>query len=313
MDKERNILSFRLFIQVLQYETAILRADLESASLLLHQIPQEEYNRLGKFLDQHGYKELAMEVTRDDEHRFEIALQLNDLDKAYEIIKISKSALETKWKQLGQLALSQCNIKLAQECFTQGNDYGGLLLLFTSTGDREGMKKLAELCLKNKLVCYNNIAFMCYYLLGDVDKCIDLLIETRRIPEAALFARTYAPSQVSHIVELWRSNLTQGSGHSSNELSSQRLKTIAESLANPKDYSNLFPSFEDGIEVEKYLRDDYYKKLEDHELNASDYSHVKQTLFGSDGNGVDFVEQYKQCGDQQQFEIPLLLKKEHDE
>ncbi|KAG2381958.1 hypothetical protein C9374_005750 [Naegleria lovaniensis] len=354
MDKDRNILSFRLYIQVLQYESSILRGDLDQASLLLPQIPQEEYNRLAKFLDAQGYKELAMQVTRDDEHKFEIALQLNDLNKAYEIIKVSKSALETKWKQLGQLALSQSNIKLAQECFTHGNDYGGLLLLYTSTGDVEGMKQLAELCLHNKHhVGYNNIAFMCFYLLGQVDSCLDLLIETNRLPEAALFARTFAPSQVSRVVQLWRSDLTGvninsgggvsgvgsiGSGGSvgsvgsigssigsgvggsigtkvgtlRSELSSQRLKSIAESLADPSDYSNLFPNFEDALEIEKYLRENYYQQTFDSTL----YSQVKQTMFGSDGNGVNWIEQYKQGGGEQ-FVITLPSNnnnnKEHDE
>ncbi|KAF0975489.1 hypothetical protein FDP41_005483 [Naegleria fowleri] len=341
MDKDRNILSFRLFIQVLQYESAILRGDLESASLLLPQIPQEEYNRLAKFLDAQGYKELALQVTRDDEHRFEIALQLNDLNNAYEIIKVSKSALETKWKQLGQLALSQSNIQLAQECFTHGNDYGGLLLLYTSTGDREGMKKLAELCLSNKHhVGYNNIAFMCFYLLGLVDQCIDLLIETGRVPEAALFARTFAPSQVSRVVQLWRSDLmgitsanitgsgntghgtpittgssqTESSSYKRSELSSQRLKSIAESLADPTDYSNLFPNFEDSLEIEKYLRENYYHKLEQNEFDSTMYSQVKQTMFGSDGNGVNWIEQYKQGGGGFNIALPTTMNnKEHDD
>lgn len=35
----------------------------------------------------------------------------------------------------------------------------------------------------------NNISFVCYMLLGKLEKCLDLLIETDRIPEAAFFAR----------------------------------------------------------------------------------------------------------------------------
>jgi len=286
MDKERNIMSFRLFVQVLQYETAIIRGDFETAQVLLPQIPVEEYNRLGKFLDQQGHKELALQVTRDDEHKFEIAIQLNDLQKAYDIIKVSKSALETKWKQLGQLALSQCNIDLAEECFTQGNDFGGLLLLYTSTGDREGLKKLAEM--KHSKTSYNNVTFMCYYLLGDVTKCIDLLIETQRIPEAALFARTYAPSQVSRVVAVWKLDLLKGGG----DLSSQRLKSISEALADPTEYANMFPSFDDAVQVEKIVQEQYYQVLES--LDATQYIPVKEGLFGKDGAGIDFIQQYKQ-------------------
>lgn len=35
----------------------------------------------------------------------------------------------------------------------------------------------------------NNISFISYFLLGDLDKCLDILISTDRLPEAAFFAR----------------------------------------------------------------------------------------------------------------------------
>ena len=39
----------------------------------------------------------------------------------------------------------------------------------------------------------NNLAFACKLQLGDTEGCVDLLIKTERAPEAAFFARTYAP------------------------------------------------------------------------------------------------------------------------
>lgn len=39
----------------------------------------------------------------------------------------------------------------------------------------------------------NNLAFATLFQLGDAKACVDLLAKTQRIPEAALFARTYAP------------------------------------------------------------------------------------------------------------------------
>lgn len=76
----------------------------------------------------------------------------------------------------------------------------------------------------------NNIAFTALYELGETEQVIDLLIKTDRIPEAAVFARTYAPQQMSKITKLWKSNLE-----------SQNRKKVAESLADPADYPNLFP------------------------------------------------------------------------
>lgn len=35
----------------------------------------------------------------------------------------------------------------------------------------------------------SNISFMSYFLLGDLEKCLEILIKTDRIPEAAFFAR----------------------------------------------------------------------------------------------------------------------------
>ena len=39
----------------------------------------------------------------------------------------------------------------------------------------------------------NNIAFTCYLLCQDTKKCVDLLIKSERLPEAAFFAQTYCP------------------------------------------------------------------------------------------------------------------------
>lgn len=42
---------------------------------------------------------------------------------------------------------------------------------------------------------------------GKLNDCVDLLINTKRLPEAALFARTYIPSEVSRVVALWKESL----------------------------------------------------------------------------------------------------------
>ena len=44
---------------------------------------------------------------------------------------------------------------------------------------------------------------------AQVEECLELLISTGRIPEATFFARTYAPSQVSRVLALWRDDLKQ--------------------------------------------------------------------------------------------------------
>jgi coatomer subunit beta' len=79
---------------------------------------------------------------------------------------------------------------VAEEALKRANDLSGLLLLHSSSGDAEGLRKLCEAAGKAGKF---NIAFMAHFLLGEVDRCIDILVFTDRIPEAAFMARTYLP------------------------------------------------------------------------------------------------------------------------
>ena len=63
----------------------------------------------------------------DSEHKFDLAIQLGDLDCAYTLAKESPS--EQKWKRLAELATSQAKFELAQQCLHEAQDHGGLLLL----------------------------------------------------------------------------------------------------------------------------------------------------------------------------------------
>lgn len=95
-------------------------------------------------------------------------------------------------------------LTLAEDCLIRGRDLPGLMLLATSRGSRSLMDKLASIA---KEAGKNNIAFSCFLMLGKTSECIDILIEGGRMPEAAFFARTYAPAQVSRVVGLWREDL----------------------------------------------------------------------------------------------------------
>jgi coatomer subunit beta' len=111
VDKTLSVVSYSLHLSIINYQTAILRGDLDTASKILPKIPNEHRNRIAQFLDSQGLKEQALEVSIDPDHRFELAIQLGKLETAQEIAK--DSATEQKWKQLGDLALSSskvCNI-----------------------------------------------------------------------------------------------------------------------------------------------------------------------------------------------------------
>lgn len=85
-----------------------------------------------------------MQVTSDPDHKFDLSLQLDDLDAAVDIVRaIPENEAETKWKALGDRALSVWRFDLAREAFERANDLSASMLLLLSTGDREGLQQLA--------------------------------------------------------------------------------------------------------------------------------------------------------------------------
>lgn len=90
-------------------------------------------------------KELAIKVTTDPDHKFDLALSLDDLDAAHAIaLSVPENEAEVKWKALGDRALSVWRFDLAKESFAKAGDLGSLLLIVLSVGDREGVEKVVE-------------------------------------------------------------------------------------------------------------------------------------------------------------------------
>jgi len=236
-DKELNVVSYSLLLSVLEYQTAVMRRDFETADKVLPTVPREQRTRVAHFLEKQGFKPQAMAVTCDPEHKFELALQLGDLKIAYQLAKEAEA--EQKWKQLAELATSRCEFGLAQECLHQAQDYGGLLLLASASGNADIMGRIG---VGANQAGQNNVAFLSYFMLGNLEECLNILISTGRLPEAAFFARTYLPSQLSRVVTQWRESLAK------------KNSKAAQSLANPAEYENLFPGLNDGLRTEQFLR-----------------------------------------------------------
>lgn len=78
------------------------------------------------------------------DHKFDLSLQLDDLDTAVEIARsIPEPEAETKWKSLGDRALSVWRFDLAKESFLKAGDLSALMLLLLATGDRTALQELA--------------------------------------------------------------------------------------------------------------------------------------------------------------------------
>ena len=201
-DKDVGVVSYALSLSVVEYQTLILRGDMDTAAELLQDIPDDQKNKIARFLEGQGFKEMALEVATDPEHRFDLALSLNNLPIALEIAR--EADVEHRWKTVGDAALTGWDVALAEECFAKAKDLGSLLLLYSSTANTDGLQKLVEQADQAGL---HNVAFSCLWQLADVDGCIDLLLRTNRNAEAVLFAQTYKPSRAAKVAGLWKESL----------------------------------------------------------------------------------------------------------
>ncbi|KAL9112932.1 MAG: hypothetical protein Q9227_002796 [Pyrenula ochraceoflavens] len=242
-DKDVNVVSYALSLTVVEYQTLVLRDDMEAAQALLSEIPEDQINKIARFLEGQGHKELALEVATDPEHRFELALSLNDLPIALELAK--EADVEHKWKTVGDAALSGWDVKLAEECFEHAKDLGSLLLLHSSSGNREGLRALAK---QAEEAGVHNITFSALWTLADIDGCIDVLTRTNRHAEAVLFAQTYKPSQAPKLAGEWKSSLEKGG-------KAKIAKLIGVPPGNADDGSggdeDLFPEWDEYLKMEK--------------------------------------------------------------
>lgn len=127
---------------VIQYQTAVLRGDLEAAAGILPSIPNDQRSRIARFLESQDLKELALDISTDPEQKFDLAVQLGKLDVATEIARELRS--ESRWRNLSDVALAAWKFDLAEECLKNAKDLSGLLLFYTANGSREGIRKVAD-------------------------------------------------------------------------------------------------------------------------------------------------------------------------
>ena len=163
-DRDLNVVSYDLPLAVLEYQTAVMRDDLETADEVMPRIPAKQRTRVAHFLEKRGtcarlqagqaefeaarggletdvrhgliwvvvsigYKDQALVVSTDPEHRFELALSLHKLPVARDLAVELDSV--HKWKQLAEAAMKKSLFDLAEECLGHANDYSGQLLLFS--------------------------------------------------------------------------------------------------------------------------------------------------------------------------------------
>jgi coatomer subunit beta' len=242
VDKSLNIIAYKVMLAVLQYQTAVMRGDFDAANILLPNIPESEYTKVARFLESQGFKEEAFAVTNDPDHKFDLALELGQTETAHALLLETpdedkdSTENESKWKRLSDAALKENNLELVEAASLASHDYSDLLLLYSAVGNLAGMERLADAAAEHGKT---NVAFMAYMLTGNVEACAELLVSTKRLPEAAMFVRTYLPSKIDEIVALWKQDLSSVS------------QTAAEALASPSSNPDQFPDLDIGLQVEQ--------------------------------------------------------------
>lgn len=242
IDKSFDVVSWYVNSEVLELQTLVMRGDLEKFSTrsvrdeetgeevpdlatisenslseeyanLLSGFNKTELNQLSRFFEKLGYLSLAYSLSQDFDTKFRISISTDNLLQAYDLLtqnqkeNASASFLNvSKWKKLGDLALSKWQIKLAQDCFSLAHDYPSLLLILSSTNNKAELAKLAAECeSKGKY----NIAWQAWWQSGNPEKCLDLLIKSGRHPEAAFFGVNYSQDKgiLSENISLWKKSL----------------------------------------------------------------------------------------------------------
>ncbi|KAK6914916.1 Coatomer, WD associated region [Dillenia turbinata] len=310
IDKEFNVMGYTLLLSLIEYKTLVMRGDLERANEVLPTIPKEQYNNVARFLESRGMIEDALEVATDPDYRFELAIQLGRLQVAKDIATEVQS--ESKWKQLGELAMSSGKLEMAEECLKHAMDLSGLLLLYSSLGDSEGISSLASLA---KEQGKNNVAFLCLFMLGKLEECLQLLIDRynswrtnweKRIYELYYFLETCKERNKMNLssykyihVEtnyLCSNRIPEAALMARSYLPSKVSEIVAiwrkdlnkvnqkaaESLADPEEYSNLFDDWQIALAVEAKAA----------EMRGV-YPPAKEYLQHADKSNVNLVEAFK--------------------
>jgi coatomer subunit beta' len=217
-DQQRNIIGANLPHELLDFEEAVVASEEEEDSIDTSMIPDNYRARTAKFLKQIGKLKLALEVANDAPMKFELALELNDLETA-----ASSASDSSMWRRLARSAIAAGNIELVEKSLRNCNDYATLLLFLKSRNRFEEIKKLIT---EAEEAGQLNVAFSAAYIVGENEKCTKILLESNKYAEAAIFARSHCPSMTSECVVEWKK-------HMPNE-------RMADAIADPAEYPTLF-------------------------------------------------------------------------
>ena len=117
IDKALNVSSFELQLALIQYKSAIVCGDLGLAESIFAQLPENLHTKIARFLESQGYKAEALEISKDVEHKFELALSMGRLELATEFVSQIKGPTFVQHRLIGDKALDMGALELAEIFF----------------------------------------------------------------------------------------------------------------------------------------------------------------------------------------------------
>ncbi|SCU98974.1 LAFA_0G21176g1_1 [Lachancea sp. 'fantastica'] len=206
-DHDIHVYSYEISIEVLEFQTLVLRGDLDEAktNVLPNIQGKENLLKIARFLEGQDYQEEAFEISPDSDQKFDLALKLGKLSFAQTIVKENEN--EFKWRQLGDKALERFEFKLALESYEKASDLESLFLLYSSFNNKNALIELGK---KAQRVGKYNLAFNSYWVAGDVDGARELLATNGRYSEAAILSKTYSNDVdgTNGLVSKWKEALS---------------------------------------------------------------------------------------------------------
>jgi len=138
------------------------------------------------YLQKKGYADIALHFVKDENTRFDIAIECGNIDVALETAKSLDN--EECWKSLGEEALRQGKHQVVESVYQRIKDYDKLSFLYLITGNTEKLKKMLKISeLRNDYMSrYHNSLY-----LGDVEEQIKMFKELGQVQMAYLAAKSH--------------------------------------------------------------------------------------------------------------------------
>ncbi|CCK70852.1 coatomer subunit beta' KNAG_0F01840 [Huiozyma naganishii CBS 8797] len=203
-DREVHVYSHPVSLEVLEFQTLILRSEVDEAmeTVLPNIQDKDSLSKIARFLEGQEYYQEALEITPDNDQKFDLAIKTGQLPLAHDLLKEVDN--ELKWRSLGDSALKNFNFQLAIESYEKAHDLESLFLLYSSFNDSEGLGQVAK---NAELVGKFNVAFNAYWMNGDIEAIKKLLIKANRFSEASVFGLTYGCNELDQLIEQWKEKL----------------------------------------------------------------------------------------------------------